>query len=288
MLANKVNEYRPLWAIGPIILSILAVIAVGFCIFKFLSARKFVGYAALVGTMAGFIFNVIILASTSDSRGRDIIFQVNASYYLFYSIYVVFAFIPGLLVFHKFACQQESRVGKYTAYFGYFWSVIIVIIGFVLTIIKATTFKRGSFRFSYFRGGSSLEHFRNLVSFLNYSNWVLVAVFVVLLAMFYKLFQGKSRNTFFTYLSLNIVTVLITVIALNLDDAIDSDSTRMVVMFILLFIICDVAIAAAFIICAFYGHLWEPSVEDNTMTDKVELDYEIPLYNERDNGRQNV
>lgn len=279
MLANEVNKYRPLWAIGPIILSLLALIAVGFCVFKYLSARKFVGYAALVGTLAGFIYNVIILASTSNSRGRDIIFQVNAAYYIFYSIYVVFAFIPGLIVFHKFACQKESKSGKYTAYFGFFWSAIIIIIGFVLTIIKATTFSRG-FRFSYFRGGSSLKHFRNLVAFLNYSNWVLIAIFVALLAMFYKFFQGKSRNTFFAYVFLNIASVLATVIALNIDNAFNSDSTMMVVMFILLFIVCDIAIAAAFIICAFYGHLWEPTTEDTTMTDKVELDYEIPLYNE--------
>lgn len=72
-------------------------------------------------------------------------------------------------------------------------------------------------------------------------------------------------------MSLNVVTVLITVIALNLNDAIDSNSTRMMVMFILLFIICDVAIAAAFIICNFYSYLWETTVEDTTMTDKVEL-----------------
>lgn len=145
-------------------------------------------YAALVWTMTGFIYNVIILASTSDSRGRDIIFLVDASSYLFYSIYVVFAFISGLIVFHRFARQPESRVGKYTAYFRYFWSVTIIVIGFVLTIIKATTLKRGGFRFSYCRGGSSLKHFRNLVLFLIYSYWVLVDVFVVVLVMFYKIF----------------------------------------------------------------------------------------------------
>lgn len=267
-------DYFPHWSIGPMIIFILVSILNGYFVIKYATARTFVGYSALFGALAGFIYNTIIMASVimNANLRSPIIGRIESAFYIFYCIYIVFAFVPGLITFARISKRQQgaksSKVGKYIVYVGHFWSALLIIIGLALTIMAATTFRRSA-RFAYYRS-DSIVHFGNLLMFAYYSNWGFVAIFLVLHGIYYGNLQGKARGTLITYSSLNIISTVVFVIVLNTDSYFGF-RTMLTTVYVVLFILCDITVAAAFIIAVLYGHLWE-DLKETLDGEKVELE----------------
>jgi hypothetical protein len=187
-------------------------------------------------------------ASIADPYDHSVV-RDSQAIFLFYTIYMVFAFIPGLIVFEKISCHQNNKIGKYIVYFGYLWSAMMVIIGLALTIITATLSGE-------YVGDETATHYSNLLYFMYFSNWGFVAVFLVLFGMYLNVIRGKALSTFIAYAALNLISMIVFAIVSHVKDNFDSFYALTATVYGVFFALFDIPVAISFIITIHYGHLW--------------------------------
>lgn len=260
MFSTVLYSFYPYWSIGPLVVYTLASIVVCFYIFKYKTSRTLVEYSALVGALAGFIYNTMIMASSVEAAGDNYLVTVNSSCTLFYAIYLAFAFVPGLIAFGRISRHRSNKFGKYTVYFGYLWSATMVIVGLTITIITSRSDE-------LLESEGKMKHLVNLFLFLYYANWGFIPIFLVLHGIYFNEIKGKARGTLIVYTSLILLSYIVNI---SITSSNFANYTEFVTKtFAVLLTLCDIPVAIVFIIAAIFGHLWNTEILNHN--DKVEL-----------------
>lgn len=257
--------FHPTWSIGPLVISIFAVFMVGVLITLFSFSKDLTAYSALVSALSGLICNAVIVARFIESP--TVAFGIaSPSSYVFYGIYISFAFVPGLIGFYRISKGNGSKIGKFTVYLGYLWALITIIIGLAMTVYITKNFKDGLY------GQENLEHLikqsKILLSFMYYSGWGFIAAYLVLISTNTGTFPTTSRISFTVYSLLNLLAVLVNTIVFGLQMTSNLESNAILTTFSVTIIFCDTAIAMALVIATYYGSLWNqnPKLRDGSET----------------------
>ncbi|CAO3612833.1 unnamed protein product [Mucor hiemalis] len=223
MLATLAYTAFPELSVGPMVLFTLTLLYIIFSLFKYPSTRNSVGYSALIGALSGFIYNTIIMAKfhMEINSGSGINF---APCFVFYGIYISFAFVPGLIGFNRIAKKYESSLGKFFINFGYFWAFTTMVIGLALTIYISVKIR-----------------------------WAFVAVFLVLPGSS----RGKTPLSLTVYSWLNIVVVLVNTILASVHVKGENVSAILNTFFAITFVFCDIPVALALTIAASHAGFWK-------------------------------
>lgn len=228
------------------------------------TSRTYLEYGTLLGVVSGLLYTIFVasLALQNDSIN---ITDIEPAFFFFYSVYTAFAFVPGLIVFRKIAKNRNYRFGKYVVYFGYFWSIVVVGVGFSLAIFTTVTLGEGIINSGV--SFSSIRIFVKVLTFLYYSNWGFVAVFFILFGIYFRVLRDKARSTFIAYACLNLFSILVFVIIDNTFGEYNSFISKVTTVYGIMFALSDTPVAISFIIAIYYGHLWV----SQTLNDKVEV-----------------
>ncbi|CAO3657441.1 unnamed protein product [Mucor hiemalis] len=261
MLANLAYNIRPELSIGPLIISILTFLVISFLIILRSSSKDLTGYSVVVSALSALICNSIITVDTL--KLSTIVFGVTSpSSYVFYGIYISFAFIPGLIAFHRISKENGGTIGKFVVYFGYFWAFITIAIGLTLTIYVAKHVDL------VFYTQENMDHFSTqltkLASFMYYSGWAFVVAYLVLFVSNSGAYAVTSRNSLIIYTSLNILSVLVNTIIFKLRKDLGTNGDLGLTSFSVTLVFCDITVAIALIIATYYGNLWryDPKLRD--------------------------
>lgn len=264
MLEIATFNYELTWSIGPAVISFFTFIIVCYKLFSRSESKGPVGYAALVESLAGLIKYVMAMTlalGRSESAAKAYI-----SSFIFYGIYLSFAWVPGLIAFRRISKETANAGGNMVALFGYLWAFIIVVVGFTLTIILAVNVE-GMYEVFTF----PFESFGRLLQFMFYSGWGFFSVYLILLSMNTSHLSGPARKSIMAYSALNMLAVLVYTILANARPVADSYHGILVTIYAVPLVFCNIPIAIGSILAAYYGNTWRTSTFDISNGDKVEV-----------------
>lgn len=282
MIPTIAYLYNPSWSYGPTtIFALTTVISASLILLRDSSHRAMMEYSAFVTTVSGFIYNILVMISFTNNEGAmklPLLIGANPAIFIFYSIYISFAFMPCLIAFHKISRTAGLRLGYACIYyFGYIWVAITIVIGLALTILFATKlpsmakFQSADYNINLIVAASEeLSNYLGLLLFIYFSNWALVATTVLLYVIHFRRLQRKARITLFVYLTINILSVIFFVVVLygGVTDVYTIEEMVNLIFWLML-VLVDIPVAIGVLVAICFGSTW--TVDSFSSGEKEEI-----------------
>lgn len=177
---------------------------------------------------------------------------------MYYSIYLSFAFVPGIIGFHRIFKENGGKLSVIAAYLGYIYALAVIVVGIVMAIMISDLFVYKRFYipppFDYMVMISTGEKLVNIIGFIYYSGWGFVAIYFILMGDNRNRISGTTSKTLYVYSALNIIPVIVNTVIANVQPKTEEEALN--TLYIVPLILCRITIAFGLIIATYYGNLW--------------------------------
>ncbi|GAA5801917.1 hypothetical protein HPULCUR_007375 [Helicostylum pulchrum] len=262
------REY-PTWPIAPVVVFSLTAAAVLFSIFRGSTYRTLLVCSALIAVISQLLCAILILVDFNTIHNPfqlvlPYFHSLKPVYHLFEAIYGPFMFVPGLIAFGRISKKRNSKIGVLISYFGYVWTIAVIIVGLALMIYILTELPDGDDFFDTIFNSMSplkinstqLEVCFKMSDFTYFSVWALVVTSLIHHVTQFGALKGKARNSLIAYSTLNIIAVIFnTAVPFMLRKV--SEYSQIIIAIVITLVFVHITSCIAILLAAQYGHLWD-------------------------------